>query len=507
MKRKIGAVLLLLLCTHFLLGFGFTKVYKVEKAIDAIGFVTIESREKIERAERMFGELSPKNQGKVDNYSVLLRAREELNRLEGLVSTAQRAIDAIREPITLDSGESVVAAQTAYKAAREASVHSYVTGSDKLWFAIEEYAPLAIERADKLMGQRKYLDAYLLYSQVFDNFADSSYGGTAYYGCQEASIGMAEEEFRRGRWESAMHQLDDVDAYYGKSDSGRQLREKIEDRIYKSRPRTGQTIQNTIGWGYGKLIVTAGAYDELVTLTDLNTHSKVMKFFVRAGETATVQVKDGGYFMEYVGGPYWFGKESEFGGYYQDVGTVEGDLVFSTKKTGSQIEYTQIEVDLGGSGGWVPPEAWDDDPIERPVQDAYASSTYSGDRATHDVTNLLDQDKKTNWTEGVDGDGIGEYLWFQFREEYCLKSITIYPGNQYDRSRYLDNNRPENITISFSDGSSLSVRLNDVREGQTIPLSEPVITDSVRIRIDSVYHGSKYSDTVISDISFEAYAS
>lgn len=509
MKRKIGVLLLLTLCAHFLLGFGFTKVYKVEKAIDAIGLVTIESREKIETAESMYAELSAKNKGKVDNYYILLQARAELDRLDGLVSAAQRAIDAIREPITLDSGESIVAAQTAYKAAREASVHSYVTDYDKLWFAIDEYAPLAIENADRLMSQRKYSDAFLQYSQIFKYFADSDYGADAYYGCREASVGMAEVEFNAGRWENALDQLDDVDAYYGRSESGTKLREKIVNRISQSRPRTGQTFQNTAGWGYGKLAVTAGDYDEYVTLTDIDTHTKIMTFYVRAGETATVQVKDGGYAMEYIGGPYWFGTESKFGGYYKDVGTVNGHLFFSTTRSGSQVEYTLIEVDLGNVsfGDWMTPEASDDKPIEHPIKEAYASSTYSGDRATHDVTNLLDNDKKTNWTEGNDGDGIGEYIRFEFWDEYCLKSIAIYAGNQYDRNRYLDNNRPEKITIGFSDGSSVSVTLKDVMEGQTILLPESVVTDSIWITINSVYHGNKYTDTVISDISFEAYAS
>lgn len=509
MKRKIGVLLLLTLCIHFLLGFGFTKVYKVEKAIDAIGFVTIESREKIETAESMYAELSAKNQEKVDNYDVLLQARAELNRLVDLVNTAQRAIDAIREPITLDSGDSIIAAQRAYKAARESSVHSYITRYDHLYLSIDPYAALVMENADKLLKQRKYIEAFQMYSIVFDNFPECSYGGAAYYGCRDSTIGTAEDQYNRGQLEDALDILDDVDTYYGMSENSTKLREKILKRISQSRPRTGQTFNNTIGWGYGKLTVTAGDYDEFVTLTDIDTYTKIMTFYVRAGETATVQVKDGRYAMGYIGGPYWFGTESKFGGYYKDTGTVNGDLIFSTTRSGSQVEYTLIEVDLGNIsfGDWMTPEASDDKPIEHPVKDAYASSTYSGDRATHDVTNLLDNDRKTNWTEGVEGDGIGEYIRFEFWDEYCLKSIAIYAGNQYDRNRYLDNSRPEKITIGFSDGSSVSVTLKDIMEGQTILLPESVITDSIWIMINSVYHGNKYTDTVISDISFEAYAS
>lgn len=40
---------------------------------------------------------------------------------------------------------------------------------------------------------------------------------------------------------------------------------------------------------------------------------------------------------------------------------------------------------------------------------------------------------------------------------------------------------------------------------RTIVLSTPVITNSTRITIGSNYYGNKYTDTVISDVSFDAY--
>ena len=54
--------------------------------------------------------------------------------------------------------------------------------------------------------------------------------------------------------------------------------------------------------------------------------------------------------------------------------------------------------------------------------------------------------------------------------------------------------------------NSVSAAWKDVMEGQAVVLPAPVITDAVRITIDSVCQGEKYTDTVISDISFEAYA-
>lgn len=144
--------------------------------------------------------------------------------------------------------------------------------------------------------------------------------------------------------------------------------------------------------------------------------------------------------------------------------------------------------------------------VANPVMTTSASSTYSGDRATHDAINLLDGDTKTNWTEGVQGDGIGEYVEFTFVDNYLLNAIFIYPGNQYDEDRYLDNSRPEKVSVTFSDGTTIGFTLKDMMDGQAMVMPEPVMTDSVRITIHSVFHGAKYTDTVISDVSFDAYA-
>lgn len=346
MKRKLFVTVLLILCVHFLLGFGFTQVYKVEKAIKNIGFVTIESREKIETAEKMYAELSYKNQMKVDNYSVLLQARAELDRLLNLVNTAQQAINEIRLPVTRESGDSIIAAQKAYQAAREASVHSYITGYDTLYYAVEPYAAIIIEDAGSLMKQRKYAEAYELYLLIYSNFANCSYGADTYYGLRNASVDSVEQLFNSGRLEDALNALDEIDQYYGTSDGSTTLRNKVLNRLAQSRPITGKKFADSIGWGYGKFVVTAGEYDACVTLKNLYQPSQYMFFYIRAGETATMQVKDGQYTASYITGPYWFGADNNFGGYYRNSGDVDGTLDFSTTRDSANIYYDIFEINL-----------------------------------------------------------------------------------------------------------------------------------------------------------------
>lgn len=133
-----------------------------------------------------------------------------------------------------------------------------------------------------------------------------------------------------------------------------------------------------------------------------------------------------------------------------------------------------------------------------------ASSTYDGDRATHIATNLIDGKRETNWTEGVDGNGIGEYVHFEFQEKQTITGFRICSGNHSSDSYYAKNARPKEIKLTFEDGSSEQFTLLDVKEEFTFQLSEAITTKNIRLTIQSVYEGSSWEDTVISEIVFLA---
>lgn len=345
MKRKISVLLLLVCCIHFMLGFGFTKVSKVEQSINAIGVVTIESRDAIETAEKMYAELSPRNQKKVDNYGALLMARAELNRQVKLVDTAQKAIDAIQEPITRDSSAAIIEANRAYNEAREVGAHSYITGYGNLYMAIDTYAALVVEDADKLLKQQKYADAYELYAMVCNHFATSASGGRAYDGCRDASIGGTERLYSDGKMEETLNSLDEIDRNYGASEKSMALREKLLKRLEQQRPTSGKVFKNSTGWGYCEFTVSAGNTDACVKLEDIHDPAKYAMFFIRAGEEATVKVKDGSYIAKYATGEYWFNMDSLFGSRTAYT-KAEDILEFTTTREGNSIYYTTIQITL-----------------------------------------------------------------------------------------------------------------------------------------------------------------
>ena len=135
--------------------------------------------------------------------------------------------------------------------------------------------------------------------------------------------------------------------------------------------------------------------------------------------------------------------------------------------------------------------------------DATASSELPGDEITayYGARNVLDGDFHTAWNEGANGHGEGEWVQIQASTEQHVTGIRICAGYSKAADVYDWNNRPRDVTISFSDGSSVDVTLDDAYSTwQVFELSRPVDTTYVRITVNSVYPGSQWDDTAISDI-------
>ena len=60
--------------------------------------------------------------------------------------------------------------------------------------------------------------------------------------------------------------------------------------------------------------------------------------------------------------------------------------------------------------------------------------------------------------------------------------------------------RPARIRVTFSDGASITFDLSDATGMQTLSFGRDVVTSTITITIVSVYPGTAYSDTCISEI-------
>ncbi|MCD4784424.1 MAG: discoidin domain-containing protein [Candidatus Eremiobacteraeota bacterium] len=124
--------------------------------------------------------------------------------------------------------------------------------------------------------------------------------------------------------------------------------------------------------------------------------------------------------------------------------------------------------------------------------------------------NAFDGDKTTAWVEGAGGYGKGEWLSFNLSEKnkqgksrlFYLEKFGIRNGYTKSEDLFRKNNRVKTAIIEFSDGTRKKIELKDMGEIQWFDVSPPVITGHFKLIIQSVYQGSNYNDTCISDIFF-----
>lgn len=122
--------------------------------IDAIGKVTINSRELIEAAEAAYGALTESQKALVTNYDVLTAARAAYNELVQAAQGDQEAAQAVMDKIdaigavTLESEEAISQARSAYDGLT-ASQKALVTNYAVLTNAESAFADLVKQQADK----------------------------------------------------------------------------------------------------------------------------------------------------------------------------------------------------------------------------------------------------------------------------------------------------------------------------------------------------------------------
>lgn len=119
----------------------------------------------------------------------------------------------------------------------------------------------------------------------------------------------------------------------------------------------------------------------------------------------------------------------------------------------------------------------------------------------HGPSNAIDGDLATAWVEDTDGQGKGESITLQLDGIYKVSGFVINAGYQKNEDIYLKNSRPYSLLVTFSDGSSQEVYLEDTNSAQNVPFDFSTDTSSVTFTLQSVYAGNKYEDTAISEIS------
>ena len=156
----------------------------------------------------------------------------------------------------------------------------------------------------------------------------------------------------------------------------------------------------------------------------------------------------------------------------------DSDLLKSIKKT-----YTRI-----GSGA---------------ITKADASSVIDQGLVGNEPIKAFDDNDSTDWQEGVDGPGIGEYLEFAFDKSYPVAYMTFKLGNWLpDKSDkyYWGNCRPKTLQID-SGNNSWNLTFPDGKEEFLVRLDPETDISNIKITIQDVYTDRiEWKDTAITDI-------
>lgn len=122
-------------------------------------------------------------------------------------------------------------------------------------------------------------------------------------------------------------------------------------------------------------------------------------------------------------------------------------------------------------------------------------------------TYVVDENPATAWVEGVDGDGVGEWLSLPVSAVTAAKAVRIRIRNGYQKSEVLlvANAAPKLVTFELRAGDRVVATREAVLD-RAMGWQQVVIPagghgfDNVRMRIDSVTPGKTYRDTCVSDV-------
>jgi hypothetical protein len=128
------------------------------------------------------------------------------------------------------------------------------------------------------------------------------------------------------------------------------------------------------------------------------------------------------------------------------------------------------------------------------------SQMYRGEVRSYQPTNAIDENENTAWIPTKSG--VREWIRVAFKAPTTIKSVWVYGGYGVDAARYQTNNRVRELRVHFPNGSSEILTLEDKMRLQGFEMPDRPVVEWLRFEIVSVYRGTKYDSTPISEIAF-----
>ena len=362
-KKKAGTRVLIFLsavavCTALILLY-IIPINRTVKAIGEIGAVSMDSKAAIENAEGQYNRLIGIQKKNVSNFGTLQDSRAAYDSLASEVSHADSLIASIGT-VTDESQLLIREARDAYDALSD-SQKSYAQNYSLLEQREAEYQDLRYKELMDFYNNGAYDSAQAAITSFLTDFSDSSHTGELQEllvdvdeKCAEELIDQANSYYTAKQYEQALAALDSCLEAYASSAAAADassLRDEIAQTVANLRPKSGSVLYNNLGSGEGKLTVVfpegdAGDKDYCIKVQSDSNESKYKTFYIRAGESATINVPDGTYVIKYAIGSTWYGTDAFFG--TETVYACAGDtLDFSTSSDSRYVYYDTWTLTVG----------------------------------------------------------------------------------------------------------------------------------------------------------------
>lgn len=132
-----------------------------------------------------------------------------------------------------------------------------------------------------------------------------------------------------------------------------------------------------------------------------------------------------------------------------------------------------------------------------------ASSTYVVTEGTgnYEPSRAADGKAGTSWFEGEAGSGLGAWIEFDLGAPTSVKQVKLWAGDWSTFDYWSRANRPKEVELKFSDGSTQVVTLKNEKVAQTFTIDGGgKTTTSVRLKVKAIHDGSTWLDTGLSEV-------
>lgn len=328
---------------------------KTQRAINAIGPVTMKSEERISKARKLYDRLEKEGWEEyvADIYPVLTKAEEIYNEYVLVLDEARSAIEAVGE-VKLSSETKLEAAREAWKTVEEAGLLDYFTDETALLeekentfreleqLHFQELIENNMEKGDVDGAKENLVQLNQKYPQC--EALDELIPLVA-----EELLKNAQTALNDNKLLAAKTLLRDLQlalpGYARTSETYKSLQGTLSAKLETNRPANGKILHDDVGGGYGTMEVTGGSRDSIVKLEDVNEKGNYKLVYVRAGETATFNVCSGTYNVSYATGDQWYSVDDLFGEYTMFL-TVRNGVEFTIEYSGNYVTYTVYTVRL-----------------------------------------------------------------------------------------------------------------------------------------------------------------